>query len=473
MSTSQNVSAGLRPIAAPMNGLVDLFASMKLSVVLLLLIACTSVAGSLIPQNLSADNYRQLYHPVVHKFLKNLDAFDIYHSVWFTALLVLLVLNILICTCRHLSRTWKILIPPKSRDRRLKISSYPIKQEITDPRNVAQLEKVCLAGIHSCGSVFMAQTADGFIAVAEKGRWTRMGVYAVHLSIVLLLLGGLYGSMYGYSGQTTVIEGMRADHIKLQSSGQTKKMNFAIRCDKFTVRFHQSGAAEEYRSSLTLFDQGKAILKKDVLVNDPLTYQGIKISQFSYGTVAPNEISFSFKSGKSGLVYDKKLQIGATYIIPEALGRFCVDGIVNSHTINGHNVGEAVIATLTHENQDAKQIVLPFRFKQFDRMRKDIVTVSITGFTPRYYTVLGISRDPGTPIVYAAFILLIAGCMVTFFTSHQKIGIQVSKASRGTNIRIAGTANKHRYIMHDKIKRIAAELARTQPHCGMPFIRGG
>ncbi len=93
-------------------------------------------------------------------------------------------------------------------------------------------------------------------------------------------------------------------------------------------------------------------------------------------------------------------------------------------------------------------------------MRKDIVTVSITGFTPRYYTVLGISRDPGTPIVYAAFILLIAGCIVTFFMSHQKIGIQVSDTSRGANILIAGTANKHRYVMHDKIKCLAAKLAR-------------
>lgn len=461
MDTSQNISTGLRPIAAPLNGLMDLFASMKLSVVLLLVIAGSSVAGSLVPQNLPAENYRQLYHPVLYNVLKNIDVFDIYHSAWFRALLVLLALNILICTYRHLTRTWKMLIPRKSSDRRINLSKYSIKQEITDSRGVAGLEKRCLAGVRSFGSISMVQTSNGFIAVAEKGRWTRMGVYAVHLSIILLLLGGLYGSIYGYDGQTTVIEGMRADHIKLEGSGRTKKLNFAIQCDKFTVRFHQSGAAEEYRSSLTLFEQEKAILKKDILVNDPLTYQGIKISQFSYGTVAPKEINFSFKSIQSGVAYSKKLQIGDTYIIPEALGRFRVDGLINAHTINGNNVGEAAVATLTRENQDSMQIVLPFRFKQFDQMRKDIVMVSITGFTPRHFTVLGISKDPGTPIVYAAFILLIAGCIVTFFMSHQKIGIQVSKASGGTRILVAGTANKHRYIMHDKIKRIAAKLAQT------------
>ena len=461
MTTSQNISASLRPITAPMNGLMDLFASMKLSVALLLLIACSSVIGSIVPQNLSVEKYRQLYHPVVHQILKNIDVFDIYHSVWFRALLVLLTLNILVCSYRHLTRTWKMLIPRKSSDRRINLSKYSIKQEITDPRGFLQLEKCCLARMRSFGNIFMAQTSNGFVAVAEKGRWTRLGVYAVHLSIVLLLLGGLYGSIYGYNGQTTIIEGMRAEHFRLEGSGKSKKLNFTIQCDKFTARFHQSGEAEEYRSCLTLFEQDKAILKKDVLVNDPLTYRGIKISQFSYGTVAPNEISFSFKSVQSGLVYHKKLQIGDTHNIPEELGRFRVDGIVNSHTINGNNVGEVIIATLTYENQDPKQIILPFRFKQFDRMRKDRVTISITGFTPRYYTVLGISRDPGTPIVYIAFVLLIAGCIVTFFMSHQKIGIQVSNASRGTHILIAGSANKHRHIMHDKIKRIAAELART------------
>ena len=451
-----------------MNGLATLFASMKLSVVLLLLIACISVVGSLIPQSLPLDNYQQLYSPVVYQILETLDAFDIYHSFWFRALLVLLTLNIFICTYRHLTRTWKTLFHRKSNHRNISLSKYSIKQEIRDQRDIAQTEQACLTCVHSFGSAVTAKTANGFITVAEKGRWTRAGVYAIHLSIVLLLFGGLYGSMYGYNGQATIVEGMRTDQIKLEGSGQTKKMGFAIQCDKFYVRFHKSGAPEEYRSSLTLFEQDRTIIQKDILVNDPLTYQGIKISQFGYGTVAPNEIHFSFRSVKSGLVYNKTLQIGDTHVIPEGLGRLRVDGIANSHTINGNNVGEAVIATLMHENQDSKQIVLPFRFKQFDQMRKDIVAVSISGFTPRYYTVLGISKDPGTPFVYAAFILLIAGCFVTFFMSHQKIGIEASKASSGTRILIAGTANKHRYIMHDKIKRIAANLARTSPDCGMP-----
>lgn len=444
-----------------MEALVTFFASMKLSVVLLLLIACISIAGSLIPQKLSVDHYQQLYHRAVYQILETIGAFDIYHSVGFRALLVLLTLNILTCTYRHLTRTWKILFLRNSKDRNMSISKFAIQQEIKDPRDIAQIEQACHTSIHSFGSAVTVKTTNGFITVAEKGRWTRAGVYAIHLSIVLLLFGGLYGSMCGYNGQATIVEGMRTDQIKLEGSGQTKKMSFAIQCDKFNVRFHKSGAAEEYRSFLTLIEQDRAIIQKDIRVNDPLTYQGIKISQFGYGTVAPNEINFSFTSVKSGLVYHKTLKIGDTHVIPEGLGRLRADGIVNAHTINGHNVGEAVIATLTHENQDSKQIVLPFRFKHFDRMRKDRVTVSITGFTPRHYTVLGISRDPGTPFVYAAFILLIGGCIVTFFMSHQKIGIQVSNASRGTNILIAGTANKHRYIMRDKIKCLAAKLALT------------
>ena len=34
----------------------------------------------------------------------------------------------------------------------------------------------------------------------ENGRWTRFGVYSVHLSVVLLLIGGLIGSIFGFDG---------------------------------------------------------------------------------------------------------------------------------------------------------------------------------------------------------------------------------------------------------------------------------
>lgn len=434
------------------------FASMRLSVVLILVTAATSIVGTIIPQNLSVEKYRQLYDVQVFRVLAALGLFDIFHSVWFQSLLVLLTINILVCSFRRLPTVWRIVFPGKRRVKRTDISKLSAKKEISSNRSLKQVERISTEVAGKWGGYEIRYTDLGFEIFTQKGRWTRLGVYAVHLSIVLVLLGGVWGALLGYEGHALIVEGMTADTIKLQGSDDTKKLDFGIKCMDFDIGRYESGAPKSYRSAVTLLSQDKVIKYKDIRVNSPLIYNGIKISQFGYGTVAPNEVDFSFKSKQSGLVYDRKLQVGMSFDIPEGLGRFRVESIVNAYKVNGRNLGEAVVASLFHEGEAPKKIVLPFRYQQFDQMRKDTVSIAATGFTPRYYTVLGVSKDPGTPIVYSGFVLLIAGCWVTFFMSHQKMGLKATAGPQGITILVAGTANKNRYAIEDRINDAVTRL---------------
>jgi len=55
---------------------------------------------------------------------------------------------------------------------------------------------------------------------AEKWRWTRFGVYIVHFSVILLLLGGLIGSLFGFKGFAMIPEHEKINSIRIRNTGQ-------------------------------------------------------------------------------------------------------------------------------------------------------------------------------------------------------------------------------------------------------------
>ena len=94
-----------------MQGLWKFFISIKLTVVVLLSLAALSIVGTLIPQNLNPLEYRQVFDPFVYRLFVTLDIFDMYHSWWFQGLMLLLVVNVVICSIDRLQTTWKVLFP--------------------------------------------------------------------------------------------------------------------------------------------------------------------------------------------------------------------------------------------------------------------------------------------------------------------------------------------------------------------------
>ena len=55
---------------------------------------------------------------------------------------------------------------------------------------------------------------------AERGAYTRFGVVFVHISVLIILAGGLVGSMSGFTGQMTIVEGETASAASVFSGQQ-------------------------------------------------------------------------------------------------------------------------------------------------------------------------------------------------------------------------------------------------------------
>ncbi len=466
--------------SGPINHIWDFFASVKLTVVLLLTLAVTSIIGTLIPQNESPQAYLEAFGVFLYRFFNILGFFDLYHSWWFQALMLLLVLNVLVCSIDRLSATWRIIFPERpnfnlSRFRRLEPKERFTKKGSADALKQRYQAIVC-RGFRCCR---VEETDSGYAIFGERGRWTRIGVYIVHLSVICMLVGGVIGSMFGFEGFVNLAPGDTTQQIQLRNRNQVLQLDFKIRCDDFKVRFYPSGAPEEFRSSLSIIEGDKVVKSQDIIVNDPLHYKGISIFQASYGQLParqqdvrlPDEFTLVFASKATGKIYQKKAKIGQTIEIPEGLGKFIVNEFKNTYNFWGQDLGITFFGTLHQRNDAPVEVVLPIQFPSFDKMgpifnqtRKDDVIISVSDINVeppevRYFTGLQVSRDPGVWVVYTGFILIIVGCFVTFFMSHRQICVDILGTGEKCRVTITGTANKNKLGLEQKLKSIAKFLS--------------
>ena len=445
---------------SPLNGLWKAFASLKLTIVLLLTLAATSIIGTLIPQNESPAAYVQAFGEFGYRVFALLGVFNMYQSWWFRSLILLLTANIVVCSIDRLQLTWKIIFvrhPKFNIDRFRRRKRKEEFKADCDPEKLKNIYPSIVArrfGYHR-----VEDTDAGFAIYGESGRWTRFGVYIVHSSVVLLLIGGLIGSIFGFDGFVNIPEGETAQTIQLRNSPNKLQLGFEVRCDDFDVTFYDTGAPKEFRSSLTILKQGQAVYQKDIIVNDPMQYEGIRFFQASYGSLPPNEVILNFTSKTTGMIYNQKAAVGKQIVIPENLGSFTLKQFTRAADFRGQNIGEAFIGVLTPPNSNPVEVTLPLRFPRFDRMRKGDVVIAIADYLPRYYTGLQVSRDPGVWVVYIGFILMIIGIYITFFMSHKQVCVEVIAEGKESRIWVAGTANKNKTGMQNKVSNLSEKLA--------------
>ena len=466
------------------NPLWKFFSSVKLTIVLLLSLALTSIIGTVIPQNENPDAYLHAYGAFRYQLLSTLGIFDMYHAWWFQGLLFLLTINIVVCSIDRLSGSWKLIFTRNPKVRPERFSKRPDARTLTDKRDAEALvtvfEPIVARRYRYCKVI---RSDEGAVIYGEKGRWSRLGVYIVHLSVILLLVGGLAGSFFGFEGYVNIAEGESTDTIRIRNTGQIHRLDFQIRCDDFKLTLYETGAPKEYRSALSILEAGSAVKQKDIIVNDPLRYRGINIFQSSYGKLPPAKMSrpekqapgpaesytFNFTSRASGMSYTLTASVGVPVEIPEGLGKFVVMAYEADATFRGMDVGASLKGMLTPPGGEPVDILLPLKFGNFDKMRGGDVMIAVANqpqeeFSPRqpaearYYTGLQVTRDPGVWLVYTGFILMIAGCFVAFYLSHQQVCIVIERLAKNSRVTFAGTTNRNKLAMKNTIEKIFSAM---------------
>ncbi len=441
--------------------------SVKLTIALLVILALVSVLGTLIPQQIDPLEFQGKIHPRLFYLIYSLDMFDLYHSLWFKFIIASLALNLIVCSIIRFPGTWKRFSTVPRPDREKPFESLPPEHSFIVNKNLDDTASATEIFLKThCKNLIKKKSKEQCFFYCEKGRYSNFGVYLVHLSVLVIIIGGLLGAFFGFEAYVTIPEGKTVNSVTLIKGGIPLALGFEIRCDEFNVSFYDNGTPKEFRSELTFLSERKDVEKKTLLVNHPVNYKGIKFYQASYGAASIKKIHLKIKeNGSENKAAIIEAEQGNPELLPQGEGQFMISEIKDNFM---NMLGPAVKISIRPKNGPEKDFWIFRNYESISKRFPKLIessprlnpssfkpyVFSLEGFDYNYYTGLQVNKDPGVSIVWAGCFLMVCGFFVTFYSSHRRIWVRISIEKTGLEVKVAGTSSKNPVGLKRNIENI-------------------
>lgn len=430
------------------NPVFNFFSSVKLALFTLCLLAFTSIIGTIIPQKESIDWYIHNYSETTARIFQVLSIPDMYNSWWFLGLLTLLSINLIVCSIDRFPGVWKQVKADNLATDLKRLSKMRLTSSWVSNKSEEELATDISNSLAGKGwKTEQRRRDDSLLLFSQKGAITRTGVYIVHASILVIFIGAIIGELYGFKASVMLPETQATSTAFETGTGKSIDLGFTVRCDRFDIEFYDSGMPKAYRSKLTVTENGKVTRVKNIVVNDPLTYNGITFYQSSYQGYQDFLLTIT----------DQKTEKSQTITLP-----FQQQQTLNDNSrigvINAEAMGQS-ISRMKIWYKDDQGPASTFWINAGDQ-----VTVERPGkkYTiagkQMYATGLQIARDPGVWVVYIGCGLMILGLTVAFFMSHRRIWVLIAKENNETTVLISGSANKNKTGFETSFDALSKEL---------------
>ncbi|HEY4933872.1 MAG TPA: cytochrome c biogenesis protein ResB [Terriglobales bacterium] len=448
-------------------------ANLRTGVVLLILVVIASALGTFVLQRpvTEPDKLQAAYSPQTLRLLDRLTLTDIFHSWWFLSLLALVSMSIIFVSIERFPNAWRFFARPYRKTDSHFRSANPYKLELPI-RQADQGLNAAERALEKLRWPVERIVDNGDTSLyAEKNRFSVMAVYLIHASLLLIFLGGIIDGVFGFSGFMAIPQGEQRNVIELKN-GKTKQLPFSVQCKSAGQENYADGSPKRWWSKLAVVESGKEIEAKEIVVNDPLVYHGLRFYQASYwidnkkvdglriaysgmeSTLMPLELRFN-----QPVNLDSETTAKLVEFLPDAFVR---DGQVFKKTENLGNLAFALEVTNRADNSTTKIWLFPaegnvvgaenvkFQFKN-PTSAKDIDFSPVTG--------LEISYEPGQWFVWAGCLLMGVGLFVAFYMVHMRIwAVEVRDAQGKLVLWIGGAANKNKDRFEQKFSEVVAEI---------------
>lgn len=391
--------------------ILPLLADLRLAILLLLAIALFSISGTVLEQGQSPAFYQANYpeHPALFGFLTwkvilSLGLDHVYRTWWFLSILILFGSSLTACTFTRqfpalkAARRWKFYNKPRQFEK-LALSAQLETNDIDSLELLLQNRRY---------KIFR----EGDTLYARKGLIGRIGPILVHASMLIILAGAIWGAMTGFMAQEIVPSGNTFEVKNIVDAGpwaapQVTK-DWAVRVNRFWIDYTPDGTIDQFYSDLSVVDkQGKEIDRKTIYVNEPLRYRGITFYQTDWAIAA-----IRVQINKSPV-----LQLPMADLDTGGKGRIWGTWIPTKPDLSA---GVSLLA------KDLQGTLLIYDTSgQLTSTVRAGMSTEVNGVTLKVVEVVGstglqIKSDPGIPIVYLGFGLLMLGVMMSY-VSHSQI----------------------------------------------------
>lgn len=443
---------------------ITFFSSLKLTIILLLIIAVVSILGTVIPQGI--DVSEEIDSDLLETF-KSLQLFDVYHSLWFIILMVLLSLNLIVCSLKKAPAAWKRFSIIPSPDRKKPFENLPSDGMLTLKNDKEQVKEAVQKLLLKKYKRFRKKESDEITFMyGEKGAFSHFGIYIIHASVLIIIAGAIVGSLMGFEGIMNIPEGESTNTARLVRPNKIKKFDFTVRCDKFSIEYYSNGMPKEYRSNLSFIKDNKVAYQGPLLVNHPITFQDIRFYQASYGKMPGGKAYLHLRRGDET---PNQLIAGQSdsFYFKEQDATITVRRVEN----NFMNIGPAVLIEVhasdvnftfwVIKNLQRLKSSIPGLFEKFPKFDPGSFKpyhFTLNKIEDTYYTGIQLSYDPGVFIVATGSFIIIIGIFVTFFSSHKKIWVRIEGEGKQVKLSVAGTSNKDPVGLEREIGHIVKNI---------------
>lgn len=408
--------------------LLPLLADLRLAIVLLLAIALFSISGTVIEQGQSLAFYQESYpeSPALFGFLTwkvilaaGLD--HVYRTWWFLALLILFGSSLIACTFTRQFPTLKAA---------QKWSYYTQPRQFEKLAMSAEVDAATLDGLEPLlQRKGYRLFREGDRLYARKGLVGRIGPIIVHASMILVLLGSIWGAMTGFFAQEMIPSGETFTIQNIFDAGpwaapQIPK-DWSVRVNRFWIDYTPEGNIDQFYSDLSVLDAaGQEVKRKTIHVNEPLRYRGVTLYQADWAIAAV----------RVQLNNSPILQIPMGQLDTGGAGRLWGTWLPTKPDLSE---GVSLIAkdlkgTVLVYDQDG-QLISTVRAGMATEVNGVRLTIAeLVGSTG-----LQIKADPGIPVVYTGFGLLMISVLMSYVSHSQVWALQ-----QGKTLYVGGRTNR-------------------------------
>jgi cytochrome c biogenesis protein len=447
----------------------DFFASTRVAVVLIILLALASIGGSLVEQESNYQDWRPpyLYYPfrygeTLGPLLMKLGLTHAYTSIWFLTLVWLLVVSLVVCSLHRLIPLHKVLTRPQVK----KDEHFVRRQQVVFEKSTAETNLEELAALFKKRGFRIWRQENTLHA--DRGRISRYGPYILHIGLIVVAIAATLKALPGWDvtksvwiadGETAAVEGL----------------DWQLKSNRFIMELYPNGMPKEYATDLEIIQDGQVVKTGRPEVNHPVNWDQYDIYQASfrreYGTA-----TFSVMVGtgqqavKVGTVTMDLRTIEPEYQVTPNLKLVVAEyfnhvgpGEDGRPTNLSPNVSKPLMRV---EFQDAQGQVLGVQALAFAELpttpspgeKIEAPATAVNGpiqlvvddWTVRWYTGLQLHKDLTTPYMFLGLGIVLFGLGLTFFVFHQQIWV----VEAGDTIVIGARTYKNVYSLKQYMRRL-------------------